>query len=177
MIDFQFTGELPKPRKDVIKALDLAGQYMLKSIQRNFDVGGRPAWPPLKGGGETPLVASGRLYNSGSYRVEDWEMIVTWGEGLGAYPLVQQYGAFIPVTEQMKKFFWAMFFESNRDFWLHMALKKVGSTIVIEPRPFVMFQDEDIEYIKKLLEFYVVEFEGTTESIESFTRGVSSDLI
>ena len=77
------------------------------------------------------------------------------------YARIQNEGGLITVTEKMKKFFWAMFYKSvgaaavnaktgkmrntarNRSlateagYWRGLALKKVGSKIKIEARPFV----------------------------------------
>lgn len=76
------------------------------------------------------------------------------------YAQVHNYGGEIPVTLQMKKFFWSQYYknmggvtmsiktrqhatkassEKNADalFWQRMALKRVGSKIKIKPRQFM----------------------------------------
>lgn len=184
MIELEIVGTLPVARNNVAKALDEAGLYMLQSIQRNFEMGGRPTeWPPLKrqsgvSGFNRPLMDTGALYNSGEYKIVGTEMTVTWGRGL-PYAWIQNFGGTThPVVSlKMKKFFWAMYFETEEEFWKFMALKPVGEVLTIEipARMFMMFQDSDIEHITGLFANYAVEFEGVSESTGVSYSG-SSDV-
>jgi phage gpG-like protein len=177
LIEIELVGTLPVATKNVARALDEAGAYMVKSIQDNFDESGRPKWKPTKWGNKPLKGNTGALYDSGKYSVSGTEVTVSWGAGLPIYPWVQQFGAEIKVTEQMKKFFWAKYFNSGEEFWKFMALKKVGSTITIPPRPYVMFQDADIDYIMGLFAHYAIEFEGTSESVGvNYGRGIAAGL-
>lgn len=171
MIEIELVGTLPVARKNVAKALDEAGLWMLQSIQRNFEVGGRPdKWPPTKRpakGGRT-LIDKGELYESGNYKVAGTEMTVSWGRGL-PYAWIQNFGGTVHpvVSVKMKKFFWFMYLSTEEEFWKWMALKPVGEVldITIPARVFMMFQDEDVEHIKALFANFAIEFEGTSESV------------
>ena len=183
MIELEVIGALPVAHVNVAKALDEAGLWMLQSIQRNFELGGRPTeWPPLKrqsgvSGFNRPLMDKGDLYNSGEYKVVGTEMTVTWGRGI-PYAFIHNFGGTThpKVTLKSKKFFWAMYFETGEEFWKWMALKKVGEVLNIEipARVFMMFQDSDIEHITGLFANYAVEFEGTSESVGVSRTGTDS---
>lgn len=53
------------------------------------------------------------------------------------YADTQNFGADIPVTAQMKKYFWAMWYKTNNAMWRNMALKKEGSVIKVKARKFI----------------------------------------
>lgn len=54
------------------------------------------------------------------------------------YAQIHNEGGRIRVTEKMIAFFWAMYYQNDKDeFWRNMALKKAGSVIVIPQRQFM----------------------------------------
>lgn len=164
MISYEVKYSLPTVREDYPQeALRKVGAYMVRSVQKNFERAGRPAWEPTRSG-ETPLVTSGKLYRSVRWRLEGNTVIISAGEGLGIYPSVQQYGAFVPITERAKSFFWAMFYQTGEERWKWMALQKVGSRMRIPARPYMMFQDEDIDKIIEIMGQDVF-IQGPAESI------------
>lgn len=181
MIEVEVTGEIPEIRLNMEQALEKSGLWMLQSIQRNFEVGGRPSWPESKRlpvGGRT-LIDSGALYESGEYSVSGNTTTVTWGRGI-PYAGIQNYGGTVnpTITDKSKKFFWAMFYQSGEEFWKWMALKPEGEvlTVNIPARRFMMFQDEDIDKITEFFRDYAVVFEGTSESIGVSRTGSDSTI-
>ena len=127
------------------------GQRMVKSIQMNFLIGGRPrAWKPVKSG-DTPLVRSGKLMRSIRYIAGDKKVTIRAGEGL-PYATIHQFGGTfqIPVTEKSRSFFWAKWYETGDDFWKWCALtKQTQFTVTIDARPYMLFQLTDILFIKQ----------------------------
>lgn len=71
---------------------------------------------------------------------------ITWSSSL-PYANIQNFGGKVSVTQKMRKFFWYKYRMAtggnNKNlnpealFWKAMALKKVGSVIVIEKRQFI----------------------------------------
>jgi hypothetical protein len=55
----------------------------------------------------------------------------------------------VKVTPKMKRFFWYMFYKSKDVMWRRLALtKKTEFRIISPPRPFLVFQKEDVDNIK-----------------------------
>lgn len=53
------------------------------------------------------------------------------------YAALHNYGGEIPVTKARKKFFWAMYYKTKKEYWKGLALKPVGSMITIPQRQFL----------------------------------------
>lgn len=156
------------------------GEYMKGSIRQNFEAGGRPtAWAPLSLGslsgwaasrksfankkglltakgqeavrGRRPLINSGVMMNT-VFKVvgaAGLQMVSNYNSPDGAsISAIQQFGAKIPpiFPRSKKALFWA---------GLANPVKSTkGGTI--PPRPFMMFQDEDIDYFERLLANFVM---------------------
>lgn len=159
MIQTEITFRLPEVRKDLTSILHKIGERMVRSVQTNFERGGRPAWPATRSG-ETPLVLTGKLKGSIGYRLEGNDTVIIAPITELKYAAIHQFGGIThpTVTVNSKKFFWAMWFETKNDMWKAMALKSVGSklNVVIPPRPYLLFQQEDIDWMMNLLENSII---------------------
>lgn len=129
---------------------------MLDSVRKTFGVGGRPlTWKALIGGEVSNLFGSGGLLQS-------LEMTsgIDFAEVSTDLPHAKwmQWGSHPLVTERSKKFFWMKYIQTGQDFWKGMALKHVGTRLNIPPRPFMLFQEEDIETIKSFFGEGLVKF-------------------
>jgi phage gpG-like protein len=132
-------------------------ERMRNSVLANFTAGGRPT--PWK---TSPnfLLQSYRLRgsvkeSSGSNFAE-----VEAGRGL-PYAFIHQFGGTTKptITEASRGFFWKKFFETKDEKWKWMALsKKSKFTVKIPARPYMLFQESDIEYIGKALMGGIVKF-------------------
>ena len=60
---------------------------------------------------------------------------------------VHEHGATIPITPQMRKFFWAKYAETSADMWRALALTKKAS-ITIPPRPFFSKAIKELESVE-----------------------------
>jgi phage gpG-like protein len=145
---------------------DDVGTVMLNSIMQNFTVGGRPPWPPRKDKTGKPLLGgrSGSLARStheGS-RGDTYIEIVS-GTGL-PYAFVQALGGTIKqtVTPRQAGFFYAQFKTTEEEMWLAMYIKyrprkgRTAPTLIIniDPRQWMMFQEEDVENILQIFTNY-----------------------
>lgn len=127
---------------------------LLRSIQINIMVGGRPAWAPLKSGSETALVATGRMFRS---------ITEQWGPGFAeagidspeVYMQAQQYGARIPPVEGKLMVF-------NIGGNVIFTYRRKGFDL--PARPFVMFQDQDVDWILRVIPQAILE--GPSNIIE-----------
>lgn len=114
---------------DKQQVLMLIGAVGVRSIRKNFDVGGRPPWKPLAKytirmkGSNKILVDTGRLENSITFRVENNTVI--WYTNVEYAPL-HQYGGRVGRNE-------------------------------IPARPFLVLQDEDIKEIRSIIRKALME--------------------
>jgi phage gpG-like protein len=105
------------------------------------------------------LEGTGNLYASGQYTVLGPEVTISWGAGL-PYAFIQNFGGIIhhPGSEGKLQVF-------EIDGTIVFTRKTKPHDIPIPPRAYMMFQNEDIDYIMGLFAHYAIEFEGTSESI------------
>jgi len=166
VISFTLTGNLPRINTNLEETMRSVSELMRKSVERNFDLGGRPEWTPLKYGRETPLIGTGRLRRSIQNTSDGNSASVEAGEGLGSYPFVQQFGSqhTVPVTDRSVGYFWYMFHKTQDEMWKRMAI--VGArdryfVVNVPARPYMMFQEEDIQQIMEMIGSGIVTFSGT----------------
>ena len=68
------------------------------------------------------------------------------------YAKLQNEGGTITITTRQNKFFWAMWNKTRLSFWKAMALKKVGSTMIVPKRQFMGDNDPKLKKeIKKMI--------------------------
>jgi len=153
-------------------------------FDRNFERQGffSEAWArhrsPLRGPGAHILVNTGALRRS--IRAHSDATSITFSSGL-PYSQIHNEGGKIRVTARMKRYFWARYYEcvgsfgrrkdgqkrkdkrnerlsTAAEFWMHMALMKVGSEITIPKRRFLgtspELESQVTEIIRKNLEEY-----------------------
>ncbi len=108
------------------------GLHMVASIKRNFEVGGRPKrWKPLsketikrrRKGSSKPLVDTGRLKNSINFKITG-RSVEIGPSGDIVYAAIHQFGG-----------------RAGR-----------GHSAQIPARPYLVFQKEDINYIKEVMD-------------------------
>lgn len=154
-LDVQIQGGLPKAnlpeQTAVFKKIE---EYMVQSIQKNFLEGGRPAWQPKKDGTSFSL---GRLFRSisgisgANYASVSAAAFSKTGYNYG---LAQNFGAKIPPVEGK-----LMVFEIDG----HIIFTYKRKGFDLPARAFMMFQDEDVDYILRSLSQAV--FEGTKSTL------------
>lgn len=133
------------------------GREVTESVRENFRRGGfygQPWKPPYRrtlgfsgaGGSYGPLLSgTNHLMSSIDYVPGRGNVRI---RNTADYAQVHNEGANIPVTQKMKKFFWAKHYEAGggvkgkdisaeASFWQRMALKKTGSRIKIPKRHFI----------------------------------------
>ena len=74
------------------------------------------------------------------------------------YAEIHNEGGEIIVTQKMKKFFWAKFYEAqgqDASFWRGMALKKIGEKIIIPQREFMAETPELQDLLQKEFQAYL----------------------
>lgn len=161
----EITGTLPVVN-DLTETFNQIAQMMQKSTDLNFETGGRPQWPPLKYRTGKPLVLTGALKASllSGFGPDHAEVI----EGRGiVYAAIHQFGGTVhpKVTEKMRAFYWAKWFETKEDKWRWMALgAKVGTqlNITIPARPSLVWLPEDVEQYTQMLGNRMITLEDVT---------------
>lgn len=175
MVSIEFTSKKNfKLVANVRPIMIQIARLMKMSVQRNFQVGGRPVrWQPLKGGAETPLMTSGRLYRGIKSKIENGVPTV-WIDKRIPYAEIHQYGG---VTNpgirkgvgRMRRFFWFMWFTTKNEMWKWMAITKRGALqVYIPPRPYMMFQAQDILDYREMIRDHIlrVKYNVTEEEIK-----------
>lgn len=134
--DMRQRGEI-KLNTDLGPIMQTISRIMLKSIQMNFTMGGRPQpWLPLKSGAGTPLVGSGRLYGTINERSGNNWAEVGAGKGL-------DYA------------------------WIHHrgGVAGRGHKSNIPARPYMVLQRSDIEKIVRMVGRFTVDAPGGEDVI------------
>lgn len=154
MITIETDITLPVINLELDGVMKEIGQRLSESVAENFREGGRPTpWAPLKHGIGTPLADAAQLL--GSVRVTTGPNFVEIEAGSGLpYAGIHQFGGETHpnVTDRMRSFFWAMWRSTGDEMWKWRALmKKNQFSIHIPARPYLVPQDEDIEWAKSLL--------------------------
>jgi phage gpG-like protein len=111
-----------------------------------------------KGQKGTTLIESARLLNSISYKIVSDTIVV--GTNL-AYARIHHEGGNIKqtITDKMKKYFWAKFYETKIEKWKFMALSKQGMlNIHIPARPYLFLDDDDEKSITKVALTYMEKY-------------------
>lgn len=124
MLNIEIQGKLPSlDGFEFTNTMEKVARYMELSIKKNFAEGGRPiGWEQKKDGSPSHLFISGALFNTIGFEFGE-----TFAEA-GAMTL-------LPYS------------------WVHQAgfsgTKKNGVFMNMPARPYVMFQDEDIDWIEQ----------------------------
>lgn len=145
-------------------ALMASAMTMLKSIDTNFRVGGRPKWPALKATTianrrkhtSNPLADTGRLKQSitTNAAVKDYGDSVGIGTNL-EYARVHQYGhpgIRIPEIVPVRKKALRWMTPSGQ---VVFAKRVKAHTVVIPKRTFLLFQPEDITAIERIFSKHI----------------------
>lgn len=136
--------------------------------------------------GEHILVKSGALRRSISAKSDDDSITFQTTE---PYAAIHNEGGEIKVTARMKRFFWAMYYKSNgglgrrkdgtlrkdkrnerlsteAEFWKHMALMKVGSTVKIPRRRFIGKHPDLEKEVTAIIERRLTEYYNNPENFK-----------
>ena len=98
----------------------------------------------------TPLLSRQQnLYKGTHHRYEPYKSVVYNDV---PYASIHNEGGSITVTARMKKYFWARYKETGAEMYKFLALKRVGSSIIIPRRQFIGESRELMQKISKLVE-------------------------
>lgn len=151
MIDMEINGTLPMVASDFSPVMEKIAERMARSVQLNFDLGGRPGWVPLKGVQETPLVLTGRLRRS-IYKESDATTSEVGSRGV-PYAGIHQFGGTIKHPGSSKR----QAFRVGEE-WVVTNYTRPHD-IRIPARPYLVFQDSDIEEYKSMLVGHAITIE------------------
>ncbi|WP_312399523.1 phage virion morphogenesis protein [Chryseobacterium sp.] len=107
-----------------------AAIVMVNFFKRNFDVGGFVDQPFQKWKKSTYPGARKTMVHSGNTRREIRKIRITRMRVVGGianhnhYAKIHNEGGKIPVTPKMRRFFWAKYKETGKEYWKGMALTK-----------------------------------------------------
>lgn len=136
--------------------------------------------------GEHILMKSGALRRD--IKAKSDENSITFQASL-PYAAIHNEGGEIKVTARMKRFFWAMYYKANgglgrrkdgtlrkdkrnarlsteAEFWKHMALMKVGSTVKIPRRRFLGTHPDLEKEVTAIIEKRLSEFYSNPENFK-----------
>lgn len=146
------TGDIQVPdfekiARDAMKDLpkqvgELAREHFIKSfVKQGFEDASFMAWPKRKDL-LSHKILNGSLALKNSIKVTEanlQQVKVEAGAGLPYAAIHNEGGTItIPITQKMKKFFWAMYKKTGEEVWKYMALtKKENITIRIPKRQYI----------------------------------------
>lgn len=172
MIKITATAELPDVPSSNSNAFEAIAKHVAQSVRDNFEQSGRPRrWMRLKYGSHKPLVKSGALMNSVTYRFTENSATIEAGAGL-PYASIQNFGGIThpTVTKKMLGYLFGVVFKGKKRKGKSTGLT-IGSkmTIRIPARPFMVLQDEDIKYIKERIAEAIIT--TSFQEFASLTKG------
>ncbi len=141
-------GALARRARDLEPVRRDFAEYLVGSVKRNFEAGGRPRpWPPsarARRHGDKTLINTGRLRASISWRVRGNAVLV--GTNL-AYAPAHQFGVRKRITQRVRA---------------HARRTRTGRVVAVRahtrrihmrlpPRPFLVVQAEDWAYLRRRL--------------------------
>jgi len=147
--------------------MNIIGTFVRKSIQKNFEEGGRPIpWKPSKRvllkGGKT-LILNRQLFNS--FTINPTDTFVEVGTNK-KYAAVHQFGEDIDVPAHNRKLFFKNFKSGKRKGRTYFSkegkasygksVEIEGYKVHIDARPFMMVQDDDWPNIAEKLNNYII---------------------
>lgn len=123
-----------------------------KHIHNNFETAGAGKWEPkfIDDGRAILTGKSGLLKSSTTVEADLVNKSLIAGSGVD-YSQVHQEGATIPVTDKMRKYFWAKFKETKNVKWKYLALMK-KKFVTIPARPFITVTDSLMNTFTKAAE-------------------------
>jgi phage gpG-like protein len=166
--------------EDITPVLGQFGVHMIRSIQKNFDVGGRPRWKPwaastaineaggvrLKSGKVSAsrrrtarartgkvLYDTGRLANSVTASVTGRRTLLLGSNVV--YAAIHHFGGTIRVPEIVPRRAGALRWYSAGGAPI-FAKRARPHTVLIPARPWLVVQDEDLEILTGMVERHVV---------------------
>lgn len=137
--------------KDLRPVYEAFGPHMIRSVDQNFQEGGRPArWTPSKKSGGKTLVDTGILKNSINFRVSARGLVIGTNVKYGA---IHQLGGTIPAhTVRPKRAKTLAFMVGGR---MVFASKVEIPAMTLPARPFLAVQEGDWEVMGKIAGDYL----------------------
>jgi hypothetical protein len=150
MIDIKIEGKLPQLNTDLSPAMSKIADRMLWTFSKAHENEGYGTWSPTREG--KPATLSGIRKTERTSFGSDFAEI-RWKN------TNHQFGGLMDVTEKMKGFFWAKWYDTGDDKWKWMALSKFGK-MVFKARPMTV-QKEDVDYFKEILIDKIFNVQGS----------------
>jgi phage gpG-like protein len=137
--------------KDTTPMMELIGDYVVGSVRKNIDDGGRPNKYPSNIRGNNPLNKTGESYRAiRKELVTATSVTVTSGGGNAGY---SNTGHWQNVTDKMRGYFYWQYKLSKEIFWLKMSRK---DRLWKPERKYMMFQEPvDVDAIKNIVSDYL----------------------
>ncbi len=153
------SGTFSKAPESLAPVMTAAALYMDESVLKNFLEGGRPQkWQPTKSGAPSHLYGNGALLGSKRHVSDDFSAALMIGGGI-PYAWIHQEGGIIHHP-------------GSKEFQVFSVLGETVFThgtkpheILIPARPYMMFQDEDIQYLEELIGRYIVDFMNVNKEV------------
>jgi hypothetical protein len=140
MIDIKIEGKLPQLNTDLSPAMSKIADRLFMSLGKAHEIEGYGTWSPTREGKPATL--------SGIRKTERTSFGSDFAE-IRFKNTIHQRGGLMPITEKMKGFFWARWYETNDDKWKWMALTR-GGWMKFPVRALTL-QQEDFAYFKQIL--------------------------
>jgi phage gpG-like protein len=156
MIDgFEVRGHLPRFNTDLSSAMERIVDRMYSDSMGRFTSSGYGTWEATREGEPSNLGGrEGKIAQSIS-KTSDADSATLY-----SMYAIHQRGGLMMVTEKMRSFFWAKWYETNEEKWKWMALNR-GGVMKFPVRTYLTFLPTLLEYAKREVRMAAI----TTEEV------------
>jgi phage gpG-like protein len=161
MIDIQIKGSLPKINTDLAPAMQRIAERMYSDVIGGFDSSGYGKWQPTREGKSSMLGGrSGKMASTLTRSSDATTATIT------AMNTIHQRGGPMIVTQKMRSFFWAKFYETKDEKYKWMALNRSG-VMSFPVRTYMTFLPSFFDFATKELEGQIFSVTESVEKINS----------
>jgi len=152
MIDIKITGSLPMIKSDLTPAMARVAELLLQSNLERFENEGYGTWPPRRDGSPATLAGiANTLQKTSDSR----------SATVSAMNTIHQRGGPMRITDRMRSFFWAKWYETQDPRFKWMALTRSGM-LSFPVRTYLTFREGIIDDIKDILGQEILVSETTS---------------
>jgi phage gpG-like protein len=161
MIDIQIQGQLPSINSNLAPAMQRIADRMYSDVMGEFDSSGYGSWEATRAGKPSMLGGRGGAI-AGSVTKESNATSAT----VSAMNTIHQRGGTMIVTDKMRSFFWAKWYETKDERYKWMALNR-GGVMSFPPRTYLTFLETFFDFAKQELAGEIFKVSETVEKINS----------
>jgi phage gpG-like protein len=161
MIDIQIEGKLPSINPDLAPAMVRIADRMYTDVLGEFNSSGYGRWEATRDGKPSMLGGRGGAIASSITKESD-----ATSATVSAMNTIHQRGGPMVVTDKMRSFFWAKWYETKDEKYKWMALNRNG-VMSFPTRTYLTFLDTFFDFAKQELNKQIFTTSESVTEIKS----------